>query len=216
MKHYPIIVDGIVYESTKDLVDKLQLDIPSSSLYIRYTKNKKEFTSEELDEAIANIKATFKARGKNIKKNEVNLGDVTYAVINTSNNFRQIEEFLTGIPVKGMPESFFIDYYKQYYDKTRLYLPRSVTLNYLLEILDYYFKGEVHPDLADLFPAGGKKRLVKGKTLSYYASKYGLQYNLVYTTYWDTKDLTNPDEEFIKALEEKYAKLVQKREKCRK
>ena len=213
MKHYPITVDGIVYESTKDLIRKLNLDVLPSSLYIRYTKNKKEFTSEELKEAVAKTKAAFKERTKNCNKNEINLGDLIYNVITTDSNFKRVEEFLLGIPAKGMSNQYFIDYFTTNYAKIKQYLPEAATLDYLLDILHYYFKGETHPTLADLFPAGGKKRLVKGKTLSYYAKQYGLQYNLVYTTYYDTKDLNNPDEAFIKQLEEKHNKLVQRRNK---
>ena len=62
-----------------------------------------------------------------------------------------------------------------------------------------------------VFSSNNKKREVGGKPLAAYAKEYGLNYNLVYTSYWDTKDLNNPEEAFIKQLEEKRNQLIQRR-----
>lgn len=215
MKHYPIIVDGVIYESTADLVNKLNLDVKSNVLYKRCTKHKKEFTLDELNEIVELIKTKTRIIHDRISTggNQINLGDVIYEIFNTSNNFEYIEDFLAGIPVKGMPDDYFIDYFTFNYNKSKIHLPVKVTLDYLMEVLHYYFKGEIHPDLVSLFPGNGKKREVRGKKLTDYAKEYGLKYNLVYTIYWDTKDLDNPEEAFIKQLKEKYEKLVLRKNK---
>ena len=215
MKHYPIIVDDVEYASTADLVKKLNLNVKSNVLYTHYTKNKKQFTFDELTEAVEYLTEHTKPSTCREHDDGVNLGDLLYGAISTEDNFVHIEDFLAGIPIKGMPESCFVDYFTSYYNKTKPYLPDTLTLDYLLEILDYYFKGQAHPDLIDSI-ANGKKRFVAGKPLNQYAKEYDLNYNLVYTTYWDTRNLNNPDERFIQALEEKQKQLVQRRNNSKK
>lgn len=215
MKHYPIIVDGVIYESTADLVNKLNLDVKSNVLYKRCTRFKKELTLDELNEVVNFIKTKTRIIHDRISSpdNQINLGDVMYEVLITPTNFKYIEDFLAGIPIKGVSNDYFIEYFTFNYNKTKDYLPIKITLDYVMEVLQYYFKGEIHPDLAPLFPSNGKKREVRGKPLAIYAKEYGLKYNLVYTSYWDTKDLNNPEEAFIKQLEEKSKKLVQRKNK---
>lgn len=213
MKHYPITVNGIVYKSTRELVDRLNLGIKSDVLYKHCTKHKKELTLDELNEVVNLIKAKTRVIKDRISSpgNQVNLGDVAYKMFITPTNFKYVEDFLAGMPIKGMTDDYFINYFTFNYNKSKTHLPIKITLDYVMEVLQYYFKGEIHPDLAPLFSSNNKKREVGGKPLATYAKEYGLNYNLVYTSYWDTKDLNNPKEAFIKQLEEKRNQLIQRR-----
>ena len=45
----------------------------------------------------------------------------------------------------------------------------------------------------------------------FYVKEYGLRYNLVHSTYKETLNENNPEEAFIKQLEEKRNQLIQRR-----
>ena len=45
----------------------------------------------------------------------------------------------------------------------------------------------------------------------FYVKEYELRYNLVHSTYKETLNENNPEEAFIKQLEEKRNKLIQRR-----
>lgn len=200
-----IIIDGVHYKSIKEVIKKYNLPISPSSLYKYLFRYKKQISSGEITALIDKIKSRD-------KKDYINLGDVIYDLIHTSDNFEEIEDFLLSMPIYGTDSEFFIEYITANYNKAKDSIPTKITLDFLLEVLDYYFKDQLHPDLTN-DTENRKAKKVNNKRLNDYSKEYGLSYGIVWTIYNKSRDADNPDEEFMKLLEEKVNSLVKNQPK---
>lgn len=204
--HLPIHIDGVVYSSINQVIKSFNLDVREANLYKYLFRHKRDITLKELNDTIKWIKENVKTKDK---KEYVNLGDVFYDLTCNKDNFKDLELFLMGIPVNGTDNNYFIDYFQRQYKSIKDFIPTDITLNYIMDILHYHLKGEVHPSLSSYL--NGKSKVVKinNKPLSDYAKMYGLSYNMVWKVFTETKPQVNSKEAFIKGLEEKRQRKVQ-------
>lgn len=213
----PITIDGKVYKNTYALVKELNLQVKPNVLYNHYTKKKHSYTTEELNLIVESLSKKKRERVEidEIDNPGLNLGDLLYNAINTPTNFRIIEDFLTSLPPFGLSKESFIKYFTINYPKIQTDLPLGVDLPFLLEILDFYLVGKVHPNL-NKTRKERKKTLIRGKSLREYAIQYGLRYNSVWDAYAKIKGSIIKEEDFFRLLEEKSARLLRKKKKLEK
>lgn len=216
----PITVDDITYRSTNELVKRLGFKVSTSILYRRFTSKKHTFTKQEIEEAVKWINENTKSKPKEKATNvsSLNLGTLIYDYLTlyTKKLDNSIVNFITGLPIAGLDPSVYKDYVINNYVHLKAVLPNAITLNNLLEIVDYYTFGILPPNtrIKQVNREHNSKSnpiTVKGKRLMFYVKEYGLRYNLVHSTYKETLNENNPEEAFIKQLEEKRNQLIQRR-----
>ena len=216
----PITVDNVTYRSTNELVKRLGFKVSTSILYRRFTSKKHTFTGQEIEEAVKWINENTKSKPKEkvINASSLNLGTLIYDyfTLYTKTLDNSIVNFITGLPIAGLDPSVYKDYVTNNYVYLKDVLPNVITLNNLLEIVDYYTFGILPPNtrIKQVNREHNSKSnpiTVKGKRLMFYVKEYGLRYNLVHSTYKETLNENNPEEAFIKQLEEKRNQLIQRR-----
>ena len=216
----PITVDNITYRSTNELVKRLGFKVSTSILYRCFTSKKHTFTRQEIEEAVnwINENTKSKPREKVINVPSLNLGTLIYDYFTLYNKKldNSIVNFITGLPIAGLDPSVYKDYVINNYVHLKDVLPNTITLNNLLEIVDYYTFGILPPNtrIKQVNREHNSKSnpiTVKGKRLMFYVKEYELRYNLVHSTYKETLNENNPEEAFIKQLEEKRNRLIQRR-----
>ena len=216
----PITVDNVTYRSTNELVKRLDFKVNTSVLYRRFTSKKHTFTRQEIEEAVNWINENTKSKPKEkaINVPSLNLGTLIYDYVTlyTKTLDNSIVNFITGLPIAGLDPSVYKDYVTNNYVHLKDALPNAITLNNLLEIVDYYTFGILPPNtrIKQVNKEHSSKSnpiTIKGKRLMFYVKEYGLRYNLVHSTYKETLNENNPEEAFTKQLEEKRNQLIQRR-----
>lgn len=211
----PITVDNITYKSTNALIKALNLSVKEAVLYRHFTKNKHIFTLDEIKEAERWILSHVK--GKEEASINLNLADILYSRLYlTKENVPALNRFILALPTQDMTEETFINYAKDNYYKIKPYIGK-ITLDYILNVIKYYKLNKVYFGDNDKKEDDSKGRMIatiKGKTITQYATEYGISYNTVWCIYKDIIDCSYYTEDlFIERLEEKVAEIVQRRNK---
>ena len=212
-----ITVDGKVYRSTQELVDKLDLGIPTKRLYYHFTRLKYTFTAEELDAAVKWIKENTKKITTADKTNkaiaEINLAEVMYNLLYTTSDYNTlITDFILLLPVAEVSEEGFKKYFSDNYSRIQPYIDEKYTLSFLFNLIEQYKQGSLSPDLKT-YTKNVHELVKQGKCMpiTYYMKKYHLGYGMVYGLRKDYLEGASTYEEFIKGLEEKTNRVSKKK-----